>query len=172
MKKLKAGGYLALISIIFVPMISACSTGSSTGDLLEDVASAVQPPAAEDFLSWRILKYEKDDDASFVSVGNITAKIEVTNTSLETLEGFATTLTIVDSAGEEILSRTFNSETPLAPGESRNLGYFGDSKLPLIPSFEKMKPLVDTVNLREDTKLLFEIRKVAREDGTILEFRN
>lgn len=172
MRNIRARGHLALIAIIFIPMISACSVSSSNGDLLEDVASLIQPPKAEDFLSYRVLKYEKDDDASFVSVGNITAKIEVTNTSLETLQGFATTLTIVDSAGEEILARTFNSETPLAPGESRNLGYFGDSKLPLIASFEKMKALVDTVNLQEDTKLIFEIRKVAREDGSILEFGN
>jgi hypothetical protein len=172
LKKFKARVYVALIPLVFTPLITACSASSTNGDLLEEVAILVQPKKAEDFLSWRVLKYEKDDEASFISVGNITAKIEVTNTSLETLQGFATTLTINDSSGEEILTRTFNTEKPLAPGESRNLGYFGDSKLPLIASFEKMQPLIDTVSLQEETKLIFEIRKVALEDGSILEFRN
>jgi hypothetical protein len=166
MKKLTKG----FVSLLIAGLLSGCTSITSQENILDDLAAVVQPPKSEDYFVWEVIDYSKDEDGSFISVGNLTLKIRITNVSNETVNGIANTLEIKDSTGKEILKRNFNSEKSLAPGESMNLGYFGKKKLPLIASVEFMKPIIETENLLEETELNFEIRKVLRQDGSILEF--
>lgn len=164
--------FFTLGAIVVLPLglLSGCSSANIQENTLDDLAAVIQPPTSEDYFEWEVVDFSKDEDGNFISVGNLTVKVRVTNVSDETVYGIANTLEIKDSVGKEILKRNFNTEKSLAPGESMNLGYFGKNKLPLIASVDFMKPIIETENLLQDTELSFEIRKVILQDGSILEF--
>ena len=161
-----------LTAVLPLSLLAGCTSTAEQENIFDDLAAVVQPPKSEDYFKWEIVDFSKDEEGSFISVGNLTVKVRVTNVSNETVYGIANTLEIKDSAGKEILKRNFNTEKTLAPGESINLGYFGKNKLPLIASVDFMKPFIETENLLEEIELKFEIRKVVLQDGSILEFSN
>ncbi len=136
----------------------------------ESTEPEVVDPKWEDFLEANLVEFSVSKAECSYSDGSLELRVTLTNLSDRNIVAIDAVALINDIFDEEIKGLNISSDESLAAGDSVNVGSWGSSCYDLNQFSSEDNRLLDMEDLDKTTDVVIEVRKIAFEDGEVLEF--